>query len=131
MALTTQQKEYRLKLGNTAIVGGISFLISNYIVGDQRIAAVASGGLSVAYFSNIEDVGYFYGTKTGDYDKRSITYWFKTKDQIIEEETGLVKGVDYDYIDPQGRYVKKGSGMDEFLGSVADFFGIDRQLQLW
>lgn len=131
MSLTTEQKEFRLKLGNTAITGGISFLISNYITGDVKISALVAGGLSVEYFSNIENVGYYYGTKTGDHDKRSITYWFKTQNQIIQEQTGLIKGIDYDYIDDQGRFVKKASGFEGFIGSLADFIGIDRNWSPW
>ena len=128
MSLTTEQKETRLKIGNTLITGGFSYVIGKYITGDDTYGltyAVVGSGL---YYSNIADIGYYYGTKTGDFDKRSITYWFKTSDQIIQEETGLRKGIDYDYINDKGEYVKKATGFEGAIGSIADAFGISRYL---
>jgi hypothetical protein len=128
MSLTTEQKETRLKIGNTLITGGLSYILGKYITGDNTYGLTYGVVGSGLYYSNIETIGYYYGTKTGDFDKRSITYWFKTSDQIIQEETGLRKGIDYDYINDKGEYVKKATGFEGFIGSVADAFGIDRYL---
>jgi hypothetical protein len=128
MSLTREQKQTRLKIGNTAITAGISYVLGKYITGNDTYGLTYAVVGSSLYYSNIEDIGYYYGTKTGDFDKRSITYWLKTSDQLIEEQTGLRKGIDYDYINDKGQFVKKATGFEGAIGSIADAFGIDRYL---
>ena len=86
-------KKLNLKIENTLIVSGVSFLITNMILKNKVYSGVAGVGAGAYYFNNIDTIGYIYtgGMKT----IKNITDYKQDDDNNTKGYTDPVTGTQY------------------------------------